>query len=289
MGRLEAMLKVLDVEGAVGRRGSRWLHAGDTGWRYEEERYRAVTELRRAEQAAMAAFGADGRCLMRALQEELDDPAPSDCGRCSVCAGPRFAIDPAEPLVRAAQAHLRSQPLTFEPKRMAPDAEGAMKKIPEGARVEDGRALSRVGDAGWWPVVSAGLASGRFDDDLVAAAAELVRAWGVPVAWVAGVPSRREGDPVADVASRLASALALPFADVVSRAREAAPQAEMRNAAQQVANVRGAFRVAASVPEGPCLLVDDRRQSGWTVAMVGGQLRGRGSGPVFPFVLASAF
>jgi ATP-dependent DNA helicase RecQ len=47
--------------------------------------------------------------------------------------------------------------------------------------------------------------------------------------------------------------------------------------------------VAASVPEGPCLLVDDRRQSGWTVAMVGGQLRGRGSGPVFPFVLASAF
>jgi ATP-dependent DNA helicase RecQ len=60
LGRLEAMLKVLDVEGAVGRRGSRWLHGGETGWRYEEERYREVTALRRAEQAAMAAFGADG-------------------------------------------------------------------------------------------------------------------------------------------------------------------------------------------------------------------------------------
>ena len=38
----------------------------------------------------MAAFGTDGRCLMRALQEELDDPDPRDCGRCAVCAGPRF-------------------------------------------------------------------------------------------------------------------------------------------------------------------------------------------------------
>ena len=53
----------------------------------------------------MAAFGADGRCLMRALQEELDDPAPEDCGSCSVCAGPRFdgPLDPA--LVREAALH----------------------------------------------------------------------------------------------------------------------------------------------------------------------------------------
>jgi ATP-dependent DNA helicase RecQ len=179
--------------------------------------------------------------------------------------------------------------LSFEPKRMAPDAEGAMKKIPEGARVEDGRALARVGDPGWWPVVERGLAGGRFDDELVAASAELARAWRVPVTWVACVPSRRDGDPVRDFAGRLAAALDLPFEDVVSRAREAPPQAEMRNAAQQVANVRGAFRVASDVPSGACLLVDDRRQSGWTGAMVGGQLRGRGSGPVFPFVLASAF
>jgi ATP-dependent DNA helicase RecQ len=289
LGRLEAMLKVLDVEGAVGRTGSRWVWAGETGWRYEEERYRAVTELRRAEQRAMAAFGEDGRCLMRALQEELDDPAPSDCGRCSVCAGPRFAAEADPALVRAAQAHLRSQPLSFEPKRMAPDAEGAMKKIPDAARVEDGRALARMGDAGWSSVVEVGLSAGRFDDELVDASADLVRAWGVTIAWVAHVPARRPGDPVGDFGSRLAARLGLPHADVVSRARDAAPQSEMRNAAQQVANVRGAFRVAPELPPGPCLLVDDRRFSGWTIAMVGGQLRGRGTPAVHPFVLLSAF
>ncbi len=85
MSRLDAMLKVLDVEGAVTRDGTRWLREPDSGWQYDGERYARVTELRRAEQRAMASFGADGRCLMRTLQEQLDDPAPSDCGRCAVC------------------------------------------------------------------------------------------------------------------------------------------------------------------------------------------------------------
>src|SRR4051812_10024584 len=93
--RIEAMLKVLDVEGAVARAGSRWV-AADGEWAYDAERYARITALRRSEQAAMAAFGADGRCLMRALQEELDDPDPADCGRCAVCTGPRFdaPLDP---------------------------------------------------------------------------------------------------------------------------------------------------------------------------------------------------
>src|SRR6185503_11184140 len=99
-------------------------------WHYDGDRYAHVTALRRREQAAMAAFGADGRCLMRALREELDDPAAQDCGRCSVCAGPRFggALDPA--LVREAALLLRSRPLVLEVKKMAPDASGAMKKLP---------------------------------------------------------------------------------------------------------------------------------------------------------------
>jgi ATP-dependent DNA helicase RecQ len=295
LGRLEAMLKVLDVEGAVGRAGTRWRFVPDSGWTYEADRYRAVTELRRAEQAAMAAFGADGRCLMRTLQEELDDPEPSDCGRCSVCAGHRFADLPDAALVRAAQAHLRSQPLSFEPKRMAPDAEGAMRKIPEGLRIEDGRALARGGDAGWSSEIEEGLRAGRVGDDVIAAAVALVRDWGIRPEWVAAVPARRRGegsdgaDVVSDAARRIAAGLGLPFHPVLARSADRAPQTEMRNAAQQVANVRGAFGVAGAVPGGACLLVDDRRQSGWTVAMVGGQLRQKGAGPVYPFVLTSAF
>jgi ATP-dependent DNA helicase RecQ len=62
----------------------------------------------------------------------------------------------------------------------------------------------------------------------------------------------------------------------------------MANSAQQVANVRGQFRVIAAPPGEPGLLVDDMRYSGWTLATVGAQLRGKGAGQIFPLVLSLA-
>ena len=288
-GRIEALLKVLDVEGAVTRRGSRWLRVHGSGWAYDAQRYAKVTALRRREQATMASFGADGRCLMRALQEELDDPGPRDCGRCSVCAGARYDEPPPGELVRAALEHLRSRPLTLDAKKMAPDADGRMRKIGADVLVEEGRALARIGDGGWDPLVQRGRREGRFDDELVRAAAALVAGWSVPVAWVTAVPSLRSGDLVPDFARRLADALGLDFREVVDRVQAGPSQREMANSVQQVANVRGAFAVSGDVRADACLLVDDLRFSGWTQAMVGGRLRRRGSGPVFPLVLATAF
>ena len=301
--RIEALLKVLDVEGAVERRGTRWVRRPDTDWTYDAARYAQVTALRRSEQAAMAAFGADGRCLMRALQEELDDPDPQDCGRCAACAGPRFAGPPDPALVRAATIHLRSRPLVLEVKKMAPAEDGAMRKLPDDVRAEEGRALARLGDGGWDPAVQAGRRAGRFDDELVEAAAELVRGWLSPApgepaspeppvaraAWVCAVPSDRSGALVPDFARRLARALALPYADVLERSGERAPQREMANSARQVANVRGAFRVTGPLPAGACLLVDDLRFSGWTLAMLAGQLRRNRVPAVYPLALATAF
>ena len=61
----------------------------------------------------------------------------------------------------------------------------------------------------------------------------------------------------------------------------------MANAAQQAANVRGAFRVTDTPPPGVGVLLDDRRISGWTLAMVGGQLRRAGADRVVPVALAT--
>jgi ATP-dependent DNA helicase RecQ len=281
MGRIEAMLKILDVEGAVRRAGSRWALLPDSGWTYDAERYAQVTALRRSEQRAMAAFGSDGRCLMRTLQEELDDPAPADCGRCSVCAGPRFAgpLDPA--LIEAAGRHLRSTPIEIEVKKMAPDAAGVMRKIPDDVRVEPGWALARFGDGGWWPAIERGLRSGEFEDDVIAAVADLVRGAGAD--WVTCVPSVSLGDRL----ERLAESLPVPHVVLVERVDARPPQREMANAAQQAANVRGAFRILSRPPAGVGVLLDDRRHSGWTLAMVGGQLRRAGASAVVPVALAT--
>ena len=98
-----------------------------------------------------------------------------------------------------------------------------------------------------------------------------------------------DGDLVSDFAARLAQALGKPFAKALVRADDRPPQREMANSAQQVANVRGAFRVAGELPPGACLLVDDVRFSGWTLAMTAGQLRRRGAPAVYPLALATAF
>jgi ATP-dependent DNA helicase RecQ len=137
--------------------------------------------------------------------------------------------------------------------------------------------------------VQSGRRAGHFDDELVAAAAEAVRAWRVPAAWVAAVPSRRSGELVPGFARRLAGALGLPFHPLLERVGDHPPQREMANSVQQVANVRGEFAVTGDVPAAPCLLVDDIRFSGWTLAMVAGQLRRRGAAAVYPFALATAF
>jgi ATP-dependent DNA helicase RecQ len=93
---------------------------------------------------------------------------------------------------------------------------------------------------------------------------------------------------VAEVARGVAAGLGVPFVEAVRRVQPRPPQREMANSTQQAANVRGAFAVA-DPPPGAGLLVDDLRHSGWTLAMVGGQLRRRGATAIHPFVLRSAF
>jgi len=287
MGRLEAMMKILDVEGAVGRSGNRWHLIPGADWAYDGERYAQVTAMRRSEQRAMAAFGADGRCLMRALQQELDDPGAEDCGRCSVCTSPRYA-EPLDPgLVEQAERYLRSRPIELDAKKMAPDATGAMRKIPEDVRVGPGWALARVGDGGWWPAIERGLREGSLDADIVNGLAELLRNANQHVDWVTSVPSVRLEGVLAHLAGRLAAELGVAHPELIARREQRPPQVEMANAAQQTANVRGAFRLIATPPAGTGILLDDTRHSGWTLAMVGGQLRRAGAQRIVPLVLGT--
>src|SRR4051812_40479665 len=84
--RLETMLKVLDVDGAVNRVRGGWSATGQE-WAYDQERYDRVAAARRDEQAAMLAYIATDGCRMRFLREQLDDPEAEDCGRCDNCGG----------------------------------------------------------------------------------------------------------------------------------------------------------------------------------------------------------
>src|SRR5207248_2939046 len=144
----------------------------------------------------------------------------------------------------------RSRPVELEPKKMAPDAAGTMRKIPEDARIGTGWALARVGDGGWWPAIERGLRSGSFDDQVVGGLADIVRGSDTSAAWVTAVPSARLDGLIDQLAERLAAELGVPHLRLVRRVADRPSQREMANAVQQAANVRGAFAVLATPPPG---------------------------------------
>ena len=293
-GRLAAMLKVLDVEGAVTQAGStvKWQRT-DQPWTYDEVRVEHVTAIRRREQQAMRDYATTDACLMAFLRRELDDPDVADCGRCASCAGPPLpgTFDPA--VANQASRYLRKEDLGLTPRKQWPRGLDSHRgRIADDQRLEPGRALCRWGRAGWGPLVEQGmLRHGRFDDRLVGAAVELIRdAWqpGPAPAWVAWVPSRRRPALIADLAQRIAGALGLPAVEAVTIRADTPSQRGMHNSVQQAGNALAAYEIAGTPPTGPVLLVDGMVHSQWTLTVVGMLLRDAGVEAVHPFALATS-
>jgi ATP-dependent DNA helicase RecQ len=86
----------------------------------------------------------------------------------------------------------------------------------------------------------------------------------------------------------LAVALELPFEPVVTKIKENKPQKLQQNRYHQCRNLDGVFAIRGQLPAGPVLLVDDVVDSKWTMTIVAALLRRAGSGPVWPFALATA-
>ena len=92
---------------------------------------------------------------------------------------------------------------------------------------------------------------------------------------------------VTDFAGRLAAQLELQLSQCLRKVRDNSPQKLMENSAQQLRNVDGVFAIRGTVPPGPILLIDDVADSRWTMTVLGDLLLGEGSGPVYPFVVAT--
>ena len=282
--QIESLLKNLEVDGAIERIGSRWMRTL-RDWSYDHERVKSVTALRIAEQGQMLEYIGTDRCRMQVLGSYLDDDTEDPCGICDNCTGSGFEAQPDPVTVQRAVDHLRRAERIIEPRQRLPVG----GSIPLDRRHEPGRALSVWGDGGWGNLVRAGKQeSGWFDDQLVGAAADLIRNRWSPEpspTWITFVPSRLNPGLVADYAARLATALGLPCENAVAKIRDTEPQKRMQNSSQQFRNVQRAFAVRGDISPGPVLLVDDIVDSRWTITVVGMELREAGAGPVFPFAL----
>jgi len=292
-GRLSNCLKVLEIDGAVLKKDKKYIRSAKP-WFPDTKRSEAVTELRKKELLQMQQFIVTSGCLMKYVADELNDPYAKECGRCANCLGRQFFSEQvAHSKIIEAIEFLRKDFLAIEPRKKWPTGGvGEIKgKIPEEFQMQRGIALCAYGDAGWGRFVRDDkYENGFFRDELVDAAVSLIKEKWQPVPflkWVTAVPSLRRPALVPEFAKRVAERLGLPFHPILEKIKDKPAQKSMKNSIQQAQNVYDAFMVSGDLPDGPVLLVDDMVDSRWTFTVCSRMLLMRGSGPVFPFALAS--
>ena len=297
--RLELLLKVLDVDGAVQRVSGGWVSTG-VPWTYDAERYERVAAARRAEQQLMIDYEHSDSCRMAFLQETLDDDTAVACGRCDGCAGPWYPTSVPDAVVGAARERLTRAGVDLEPRVQWPTGMDRIGvpvkgKISADESLQPGRALARLSDLGWGQRLREVL---RDDSP---ASAELLRAcvpvlaewpWAQRPVAVVAVPSRSHPTLVTSLAAGLAQIGRLPLLGALDLAHGGPIGEPGGNSAFRLSGVWERFVVGPELAaalagvNGPVLLVDDLVSSRWTLTVAGRALRQTGVPAVLPFALA---
>ncbi len=294
--RLEMVLKVLDVDGAVQRVRGGWVATGRP-WEYDAERYAGLAEARQSEQRAMLEYIRTDGCRMDFLRSELDDPtldpAAGGCGRCDNCTGQRRETTVEEGALTRAREALERPGVVLPPRRQWPTGLAKLD-IPLKGKIADGpaegRALARLTDLGLGQKLRALLAEPDQDapEWLVRACIPVLREWG----WderPTGVAALLTGQHPLLVSSLARSLAQMGRMDDLGQITRTAslPPVTAQNSAYRVAQLWGTLTGPDSSPDGPVLLVTDVLGTGWTVTEAARHLREGGATAVLPLAVAS--
>jgi ATP-dependent DNA helicase RecQ len=292
--RLEMVLKVLDVDGAVRRVKGGWISTGQP-WSYDEERYRNLDAARQREQQAMLDYQSTTECRMVFLRSQLDDPELDGrgCGRCDNCAGARYTADVDAEAASTVRDQLMRPGVEVAPRKQWPTGLGSLGiglsgRISGGA--EPGRVIGRLTDLGWGARLRQLLdePDGAVPDAVVQAAVAVLKAWNWkerPVA-VMGLDSERHPQLIGSLVNRLADLGRLQNLGTLYYRPQRRP-VTAANSAYRVAALVDSWEVPTLDVSGPVLLVDDLVDTGWTLTMATQVLRTAGAPAVLPFAIAS--
>lgn len=306
--RLEMMLKVLDVDGAVRRVRGGWTFTG-VPWSYDADRYARVAATRAAEQAAMLEYQGSAGCRMAFLRLALDDPDLVEdptwvCGRCDRCGGVFPDVVPDPEAVTAARTASRVPGAEIAVRRAWPTGMATLGvpvsgKVAESERAEVGRAVARLDGIGWGQVLRGVFAPGpdgapvdsALPEQLRAPVLSVLDAWAPSVDGVVVVRSAGRPQLVAHLADGVARYLGVPVLCAIAPRPGVAAGRHDVNSATRLAGVWHRLELdpsgeaLAALNGASVLLVDDRVDSGWTVAVAARLLRSAGADAVRPFAL----
>ncbi len=285
-GKVEVLLKQLQVDGVVDKQGSQWVATGKP-WRFDAEKYDRIVDIRRDEAGIMSAYASGKQCLMQLLTEALDDPASQPCGRCSVCTGelPHPGSAPSPQTVDLVYESLRRRPVRITPRKLWPSGSGRKGRI---AGIAMGRAVASPG-GGVWPelVDEAHGPDAPLSEGLRAAVVQVLARWrreDMPqVTAVVPISSASHPVRVRELAQVAAAELGLPLREVFARPAAAQDAVEGSARLRQVTD-RLQLRDYSGL-RGSVLLVDEFARSKWTLTQAAELLREVGVDEVVPLVV----
>lgn len=295
-GQIEKVLKLLSVENPapVIKIGSQWRRT-PVPFMMDRQRIAHLTQQREQEWGEVRQYLTHQGCLMSYLRQALDDTNVNDCGKCASCLGqPVLEIVVDSMRTHNAASFLKHAEIPIEPRKQISQSKAfPIYRFPYklgDLATQEGRVLSRWGDAGWGQQVADDKRNNHFRDELVDAVAEMITERWRPdphPIWICCVPSMNHPALVPDFAQRLATKLGILFVNAVTKTKANRAQKTQQNSFHQCHNLDGVFAIHQSVPNGAVLLIDDIVDSSWTLTVIGALLRQAGSGVVFPVALAS--
>ncbi|MBM7529511.1 RecQ family ATP-dependent DNA helicase [Brevibacterium luteolum] len=296
--RLELLLKILQVDGAVDRVRGGFVTTG-AGWTYDAQRYAAVAATRAREADAMREYERTQMCRMRYLTGQLDDDTTGDCGRCDNCVGPWFSTEVSDSGLQTAGSQLAGVGLPVAPRAQWPTGLDRLGielrgKIASAERCAEGRVIARLTDLGIGQRLAETFSTGQTDapvPEAIGQAAVKVLAdwdWQSRPEVVISVPNTLRPVFTRSLAAGLASVGQMQDIGEFELLRD--PGSPDVNSAFRVRNLAGAFRLtdeqAAAVNGKTVLLVDALIVSRWTMTVLARQLLQAGAAAVLPFAAA---
>lgn len=305
-GRLEALLKILAVEGVVDKEGAAWRATG-LPYVHDTAKWTTLAQVRQQEAGIMRQYAQGQGCLMAYLQTALDDPAPAACGRCSVCTGalPHPGLAPTPDKLLAARDFLRGMDVDIEPRKRWPagvSRKGAIQGF------EAGRAVAFADDPGWvkelnelqalrrhnrsavasWADEALGTDASPIPEALLAGALATLGRWATtwPARPVCVVPLPAEHMAAnLHLASHIARKGRLPLRQVFSWQGGPAPTDSASTPVVAHLEQTIGFSADAQLPAGPVLLVCTNARTRWTATLAAALLREHGAHQVLLLAL----
>lgn len=295
--RLELLLKVLDVDGAVSRVRGGWVSTGQR-WEYDAERYQRVEHARTHEQESMLEYISTSTCRMLFLRRSLDDPALTEeytCGRCDNCGGaPPISLPTDHGVVLATGTQAAP---TISPRKQWPTG---MKHTPVrvggqslSGRIKQpaqpGKSLTRTDGLGVSLIVHE-LVQGPdqpVPESLQTPLQELLTTWAPNVDGVIAIDSTSRPILLRHFASGVSNILSVPILGAIRpRSGHEAPTSRDVNSASRLRSVAQRLELPEVQVSGQrILLLDDVLYSGWTLTVAAQLLHDAGASEVIPFTL----